>query len=280
VVLFLSVSYCQICNPANGTRFNPACTDTEIPYCRQITTGIWECRECQSDCDCSRNQFCSSLGADLGVCKDFDKYGDECLPYNTIQLANPNITAEMKCAELLDFGNGTIRIGKQGFCIERKCRFCDFTNEENAECGPTDGLGEERQCTYPGTTINTHQQAWNVNYYKENPSATWFAIFFFFTLIVLVLQSITLVARCKGGGGGGGSKSHASSHASSAAHLSSKTDTKSQDDNQSITTHVSHLSTKSDGSNNNTKSAEVDDYTAPPAYKPENTNTIQLTEVK
>jgi len=216
----LDVVYGQACN---STGFNSLCTSSGKPYCRDTSgpTDLlpnFQCVACISNCDCSKNQFCSTKPGEIGQCSKFSKYGHKCYPLTPSQLMMDNFTDSVKCAEVysITIGNTTsIQINQQGVCIGSKCRYCDYYgNAGFSDCSTTSGMKEERVCVFPGIQSTRFYAPWSPGTYYEDPRNVWWAVFFCLLMIMLGMESFLLYIKFKNRGTGSNrsTKSFNSSH--------------------------------------------------------------------
>ena len=202
----LATAFGKTCDPTKGANtFNPVCDDPEEPYCMQTvggTTPTYECAMCASNCDCDVDEFCSSKPGQIGTCVEFEPEGNDCRPLSGSQLANLDFSDEWKCAMTYSDG-GVLRIDQAGVCIEQTCRYCDYRgNGGMPGCAVDSGIQVERRCVYPGKLVSTHSAPWAQGSTYENPTDTWWAIFFTFFIILIIVQCATGLLQILRGGSG------------------------------------------------------------------------------
>jgi hypothetical protein len=223
-VEFIKAGSPCVVNGTFGIGLNTQCNSkkNKESYCRNVLAGTldppqYQCVQCLTNCDCKMNQYCSSAPGQIGQCKKFDKYGDDCFGYQNNQLTNRSFPEDLKCAMLYELPTGGLAVDQRGVCINQKCRYCSmFSGGGLANCADTSGIEDQRRCWYPGKQGPSHSAYWRPEIYYLLPTQVWWAIFFCLLIITFMMQIISLFCLSKKGGGSGKDKkdSFKSSHAS------------------------------------------------------------------
>eukprot|EP01092_Planopodium_desertum_P009306 TRINITY_DN3998_c0_g1_i1.p1 TRINITY_DN3998_c0_g1~~TRINITY_DN3998_c0_g1_i1.p1 ORF type:complete len:214 (-),score=38.85 TRINITY_DN3998_c0_g1_i1:115-756(-) len=205
VSLLFSVCFAAtICPQLDAGGFSQPCIseDEKLPYCRthpiSQTDVEYICVECATDCDCKQGQYCSNSLQDFGVCKKFEKEGDDCLPYVNSVILNTTYSEELKCADLYVDINGNTQADYTGTCIERKCRFCSSPASPSGFSGQTQcggsagGVKASRVCVWPGREVSTVDAFWTAPIYRTDRVAVWLALIF---VLIVVLLAVVAFSR-------------------------------------------------------------------------------------
>ncbi|EFA83778.1 hypothetical protein PPL_02846 [Heterostelium album PN500] len=159
------------------------------------------CVSCKSNADCALNEYCNIKNMrDLdrfGSCQKFPYNHAKCIPLESGDLADPRVDNSTKCAvQYYDPSNPNVNqrmvTEYQGYCIEGRCRLCDYTGnngKNDAESG-NEGKGKPRTCVFPGKYATPHSAEWSPGRYYENPVYVWLAIFFCFIFIITVFNML------------------------------------------------------------------------------------------
>lgn len=204
----LSVAQCNSTDAARSPPFAVGCPDIKAPYCRGVQGDnashiIYECRECNTNCDCDYNEYCSIDPTKRGTCVKFQKSGKECRLLDNTQIRNMSYPDEWKCADLYqtfdEVNQPVLNIDYQGQCVEGKCQFCTLTYR----CNPGQGLKGERLCTN-GKFHDARLVGWTAGsfLYQNFPGLTWWPVMFAVLILVLIVQSCLLCFKLKGGKSG------------------------------------------------------------------------------
>jgi len=210
VILFLvfGIEYIIAGTPCSITQgvVNPVCTNKKGKenYCRDINqnsailTPTFECTQCISNCDCKFNQYCSSAPGQVGVCKKFDKVGDDCFPYDITKLQDESFPESQKCATFFRTPSGQLAVDQLGACVAFKCRICSaWSGGGIGNCGDDDGVEEGRVCLPGEKQASYHDIYWVPAVQYFFPNLIWWAIFFVLLVITVGLQIFTIVALKK-----------------------------------------------------------------------------------
>eukprot|EP01132_Coremiostelium_polycephalum_P005847 gene5847-7276_t len=180
------------------TNANPQlCLDvSECPkgkYCNP-RGGQGYCTSCISNNDCGLNEFCSTNQLDLskfGTCQKFKIDGDECIAYNSGELANVKVRNDTKCAEMYYVpATDSMAVDYQGSCINGKCRICNYAS---TGADSTNGKNVPRVCVFPGKYATPHSRYWSSGAYFEEPLRVWLAILFCLVVIILAFHGLGFI---------------------------------------------------------------------------------------
>jgi len=207
VCFFAAVQAQSSCDPSKGLGFNPDCGDISTPYCRQTsnTPATYSCVECNSHCDCSLGEYCSSNSSTVGTCTSFSSNtvcansadGCSCRPLSGSQILDSTFPDSWKCAVIATsvLTNQQV-IDVLGVCNSGSCEICDSRASLSPvgrlpNCGAEDGTYGTKSCTVGGSFVQTHFLNWAPSLYYENPIEVWLAIYFPFIVLIIVVQFLT-----------------------------------------------------------------------------------------
>jgi len=187
----------QSCTASYVGTASPQCTSLQNPYCIQVSSNVYSCAACASDCDCPVGQYCSQniWAGKAGTCQTFQAEGQDCVSMNSTILMTTNIPDTYKCADVIRSGGQVVGLdgpsdNKGNFmatCLDGICRACNPFNALSPEATYllcTQGMQGPRRCMRPGNLVSEAASMWYPSQYYEDPTRVWLAIYFPLSIVV------------------------------------------------------------------------------------------------